>query len=155
VDHEFVIDNGLKIGRTLDSILDHLTSLQKEIQHLKSTQLSIEAHYDKTKKEITSLNQMLSHMKQKQINSVTIVAFSAFAEADQAVNNTDTLRFTGITTNIGGHYNASTGEFTCPYHGIYNFNIVILTSIDYNMRIGVYKDTSLLIRIYSNNCFLY
>ena len=37
-----------------------------------------------------------------------------------------TIRFTHANTNIGSHYNTSTGVFTCQYQGLYNFELHIL-----------------------------
>ena len=37
-----------------------------------------------------------------------------------------TIRFTHAITNIGSHYNTSTGVFTCQYPGLYNFELHIL-----------------------------
>ena len=36
------------------------------------------------------------------------------------------VRFTDVITNIPGHYNTSTGIFTCEYPGIYVFALHIL-----------------------------
>ena len=33
----------------------------------------------------------------------------------------DTVLFPYVVSNIGGHYNTSTGVFTCPYNGTYYF----------------------------------
>ena len=40
---------------------------------------------------------------------------------------TNTLRFTSAITNVGGHYDTSTGLFTCEYPGIYVFTLNGLT----------------------------
>ena len=37
-----------------------------------------------------------------------------------------TIRFAHYITNIGGHYNTSTGIFTCKYPGIYVFALHIV-----------------------------
>ena len=38
-----------------------------------------------------------------------------------AGTTSDTIRFTNVITNIGGHYNTTSGKFTCQYPGIYVF----------------------------------
>ena len=37
-----------------------------------------------------------------------------------------TIRFTRIITNMGGHYNTTTGIFTCVYNGTYVFALHIM-----------------------------
>ena len=47
---------------------------------------------------------------------------SAFTVNYPAAGTTSgTISFTRIVTNIGGHYNTTSGKFTCQYPGIYVF----------------------------------
>ena len=48
-------------------------------------------------------------------------AFSAVRTTTQAVNNS-TIICDVVITNVGGHYNGTTGQFTCPIAGLYQFN---------------------------------
>ena len=48
-------------------------------------------------------------------------AFSAVRTNTQAVNNA-TIICPTVITNVGGHYNGTTGQFTCPIAGLYQFN---------------------------------
>ena len=48
---------------------------------------------------------------------------SAFTAFDRANGPSEgTIKFTSFINNIGGHYDTSTGQFTCPYPGIYVFS---------------------------------
>ena len=58
---------------------------------------------------------------------------SAFTVANPRAGVTSgTIRFIYVITNIGGHYNTSTGIFTCKYSGIYVFELHIIKSQGYN-----------------------
>ena len=50
------------------------------------------------------------------------------------------LVFTNAVINPGGHYNTSTGMYTAPYDGIYQFSVHLQNS-DYTM-IEIYVDGS-------------
>ena len=52
---------------------------------------------------------------------------SAFSVSSAAAGPTSgTIRFTNVVTNIGGHYDTTTGVFTCQYSGLYAFTLTIL-----------------------------
>tara|TARA_R100001163_G_C4927508_1_gene104930 strand:+ start:79 stop:612 length:534 start_codon:yes stop_codon:yes gene_type:complete len=57
-------------------------------------------------------------------------AFSLFYDSSgtEAVGNGSTVVFTGVHSNIGTHYNTSTGKFTAPVSGFYHFNLVAFGS---------------------------
>ena len=47
---------------------------------------------------------------------------AAFTVTHAAARTTSgTIRFTNVITNIGEHYNSSSGDFTCQHPGIYVF----------------------------------
>lgn len=48
-------------------------------------------------------------------------AFSAVRVSSQALNNSTVVCDT-VITNVGGHYSGSTGQFTCPIAGLYQFH---------------------------------
>lgn len=50
-------------------------------------------------------------------------AFSVFYNSSGTEGVTGTVIFTGVHSNIGSHYNTSTGIFTCPVSGFYQFNL--------------------------------
>ena len=53
-------------------------------------------------------------------------AFSLFYDSSgtEGVGNNNTVVFTGVHSNIGSHYNTSTGIFTAVVSGFYQFNLV-------------------------------
>jgi len=57
-------------------------------------------------------------------------AFSLFYDSSgtEGVGNNNTVVFTGVHSNIGTHYNTSTGKFTAPVSGFYHFNLVAFGS---------------------------
>ena len=62
-----------------------------------------------------------------EVSIVFTVIKSAFTVTDPVEGlETNTAMFTNAVTNIGNHYNTSTGVFTCKYPGIYVFTLHIL-----------------------------
>ena len=59
---------------------------------------------------------------------------SAFTVKEPVDGPGDTIIFTKYITNIGGHYDTSTGIFTCQYSGIYLFSLNILKDESENYR---------------------
>ena len=56
---------------------------------------------------------------------------SAFSVSGAAAGPTYfTIRFTHVFTNIGGHYDTTTGVFTCQYSGLYAFILTIIKTRD-------------------------
>ena len=57
------------------------------------------------------------------IDPTSSIAFSVFFKDLTTVENGNTMKFAGITSNIGNHYNPVTGHFTCPKTGAYVFSV--------------------------------
>ena len=51
-------------------------------------------------------------------------AFSVYKDSSSTEGLTGTIVFNGTYSNVGGHYNTSTGKFTAPIAGLYQFNFV-------------------------------
>ena len=54
-------------------------------------------------------------------------AFSAVRISPQTLNNSTVVCDT-VITNVGGHYSGSTGQFTCPIAGLYQFHFECMGS---------------------------
>ena len=52
--------------------------------------------------------------------------FSAYRDSSAAEGLTGTIVFNATRSNVGSHYNTSTGKFTAPVTGNYQFNLVAL-----------------------------
>ena len=46
----------------------------------------------------------------------------------KAVNSSGAISFSNVVTNIGGHFNVTTGKYTCPFDGIYFFTLNMYNS---------------------------
>jgi len=57
-------------------------------------------------------------------------AFSAYRDSTTTEGLTGTVIFNGVYSNVGSHYNTSTGIFTAPVSGLYQFNFVGFGSND-------------------------
>lgn len=52
--------------------------------------------------------------------------FSVYRDSSTAEGFTGTIVFNATRSNVGSHYNTSTGKFTAPVTGNYQFNVVAL-----------------------------
>ena len=53
------------------------------------------------------------------------VAFSASARSNRNYTYSDRIVFEDVLTNVGDHYNPTTGVFVCPVDGIYQFSLSV------------------------------
>ena len=77
---------------------------------------------------------------------------SAFTVWDRSNGPTSgTIKFVNVITNIGGHYDTSTGQFTCKYPGLYVFSLHILKSPNYDIAYcHIRKNGSNIIYVHSS-----
>ena len=61
------------------------------------------------------------------------------------------IRFPHVITNLGGHYNTSTGIFTCQYPGIYVFTLHIIKAMGYdNAQCSIRKNGQMVVEAWTN-----
>ncbi|XP_071174204.1 complement C1q-like protein 2 isoform X3 [Mytilus edulis] len=73
------------------------------------------------KHEITLLKEnLMKELKNKP-------TFFAFLKSNTVFSGDDVLKFNEVTTNIGQHYNPSTGVFTAPKEGVYQISCVMVS----------------------------
>ena len=76
-------------------------------------------------------------------------AFTVYYPADGPTSGT--IRLTTVITNIGGHYDTSTGQFTCGYPGVYVLSLHIYKHPSYNRAYcNIRKNKTDVIHTYSN-----
>ena len=74
------------------------------------------------------------------------VAFTAYSDlgfSTAYVTNQQVI-FDKTLTNFGGHYNAQTSTFTCPYDGIYAFSISLLADFDNRLDLSINRNSELI-----------
>ena len=82
----------------------------------------------------TDLEKELADLKQKQ---GTTVMFSAYVDQFRTYTPGQVVVFNHEVTNIGQHYNTSTGVFTCPVSGYYVFDVHIMGQVDKNAEVVI------------------
>ena len=62
----------------------------------------------------------------------------------------DTVKFADVKQNIGGGYDSSTGNFTCPISGVYNFAVHLMSSsgtyMEVNRRYPLLENINLILK---------
>lgn len=80
----------------------------------------------------------------------TDVAFYAKVGDDHGeLGHTETIVFDIVRTNNGGHYDPSTGKFTAPVSGTYQFTATILSGYDEAIETMLVVNDSEIARIFS------
>ncbi|XP_052057978.1 collagen alpha-2(VIII) chain-like [Mytilus californianus] len=75
------------------------------------------------------------------INKKTTPAFSAILTKPQSLGVKDTIKFDKVVTNIQKGYNPSSGIFTAPLAGVYQFSSTVMT----------YSGQKLVVHLWYNN----
>ena len=72
------------------------------------------------------------------------VAFTAYATTTRSYSTGSIIDFPYAVTNIGSHYDTSSGIFTCPYDGLYLFTIHVMSDVNDDLEAEIVKESSLL-----------
>ncbi|KAH3719098.1 complement C1q tumor necrosis factor-related protein 4-like [Dreissena polymorpha] len=67
-------------------------------------------------------------------------AFSVTLENDQVIATGSAIRFDTVITNVGNHYDLSTGEFTAPQSGTYFFSLNIVCGQHSYMHVAIFRN---------------
>ena len=81
----------------------------------------------------------------------TPIGFSAYQSSIITYASGDTIAFPYIITNVGGHYNTTSSEFTCPYNGFYLFSVNIMSDDDEHLRAQIMQNGVLLATAFSDD----
>ena len=73
------------------------------------------------------------------------VGFSAYATTDRPYDDGDVVQFDAIVSNIGNHYSPDTYKFTCPYNGLYLFNVNFVAYSNYQMTVKIVHEHNALL----------
>ena len=76
------------------------------------------------------------------------VAFTAYADVGNPLYSAgDIILFNEVLTNVGGHYNAATSSFICPWHGVYLMSVNVQGYISDYIIIHLMRNSSIIGRI--------
>ena len=81
-------------------------------------------------------------------NETETAAFTALADAPTSqadYSRFDTIVFDYILSNFGGHYNADTSSFVCPWDGVYLVSVSIGSSASNEATIQMMKNEDILV----------
>ena len=73
------------------------------------------------------------------------VGFGAYATRPEQYGANDVVKFTGVISNIGNHYNPNTSKFTCPCNGLYLFSVNMNAYQNAPMYIEIVRDHEYLV----------
>ena len=83
----------------------------------------------------------------------TVVAFQATLTTGQLGPNYagGAIKFNDVSLNVGNGYNPSTGMFTAPIGGLYQFSATYLQQTGYSSHVRMMKGSSVVSDIHSNH----
>ncbi|XP_052066785.1 complement C1q-like protein 3 [Mytilus californianus] len=70
-------------------------------------------------------------------------AFFAFVKASVLFTGNDILKFKDVRTNIGNHYNPTTGRFTAPKQGLYEISCLLYGVGPSRVTFQIHKNNAL------------
>ncbi|KAJ8306879.1 hypothetical protein KUTeg_014963 [Tegillarca granosa] len=107
---------------------DRRGALEAQLSELKSelSNIQLKIEIEKTRQAIDVHSKHLEDLKNKTVSGTINVGdkIAFHAQLNNHVRNVSpktVLKFENVTTNIGNCYNASTGVFTAPKDGVYQF----------------------------------
>ncbi|XP_028415483.1 complement C1q tumor necrosis factor-related protein 3-like [Dendronephthya gigantea] len=85
------------------------------------------------------------------IQGQTLIAFQAtLTSSNIGPNYTDgAIKFIDVALNIGNGYNPSTGKFTAPTAGLYQFTATYLQRNGYNSRVRLMRNNNMISKMHS------
>merc|ERR1719239_226835 len=90
----------------------------------------------------------LADLKQKQNIAVM---FSAYVDNALRVSSGQVVIFNQEITNIGQHYNPSTGVFTCPVSGYYVFDVHVMGQKDQHAQVEIRHNGNRLVMAWADD----
>ena len=77
------------------------------------------------------------------------VAFTAWANTGNETHyyENDIIAFNEVLTNAGGHYNAATSSFICPWDGVYLISASIMSDQSEYIDINIMRNDVMLARV--------
>jgi len=125
------VDTYTSTIESLNQSVDTHTSKIASLKHSNDLHTSTIANQSKAISELnqknTDLEIEMAEVKQKQN---TTVMFSAWLDHLVTLSSDDVVIFNQEITNIGQHYNPSTGVFTCPVSGYYVIDVHVMGQYD-------------------------
>eukprot|EP00919_Chromeraceae_sp_WS-2016_P011302 GHVR01026421.1.p1 GENE.GHVR01026421.1~~GHVR01026421.1.p1 ORF type:complete len:198 (-),score=10.90 GHVR01026421.1:62-655(-) len=113
------------ITNRLDHIEDSQENMYKQLMK-KQEELQLQL-----KKKMSELEKKLSR---RSAFSATIIGTNNYYKGSVQI------RFPAVRYNLGQHYDAGTSEYTCPYDGVYLFQLSILTARQgIKVGVGIFK----------------
>ena len=83
-------------------------------------------------------------------DSTELVAFTAWANTGNptSYNTNDNIIFDQVLTNAGGHYNAATSSFICPWDGIYLISVNMEGGPSNDIHVDLMQNDVMLARVH-------
>lgn len=127
-----------KLKQEINNHKDEINTQNQRIEELQVENNNFQHKTENLFGKFTHGNQNLRHLldkttSQRKHNS-TVIAFSAYATAEQDYDVGGIVQFDSIITNEGGLYSGQSSTFTCLVPGYYQFSVNVRATPGHSMQ---------------------
>ncbi|KAL4218556.1 hypothetical protein ACF0H5_023290 [Mactra antiquata] len=127
-----------------DNLKNTKQEIQKELDTITGEQTSIKDDINGLTGQIDQISSYVAERKTNKDN--TTIVFNVYADSPQTRSKSEPIIFDHIRQNKGDGYNASTGIFTAPVAGIYQFNGHLCTNKAGDLEYAIYASNVYIVK---------
>uniref|UniRef100_A0A671TQR6 C1q domain-containing protein n=1 Tax=Sparus aurata TaxID=8175 RepID=A0A671TQR6_SPAAU len=126
----------------LVSLESRLTSSESKTSDLEKENADLQTRLSSSESELLTSKSRIDQLERENAEKPKVAFYAALTNAGTLgpYNIDITLKYSKVFTNIGNAYRPSTGFFTAPVKGVYNFQFTVYGSGSGPVGVSVYKN---------------